>query len=87
MAQQNGKEYRQQTGFTYRITKEIAKLGGYGDESKELNLISYKGRPPKYDLRVWSYADGERQMLRGITLSKEEAVILRDALNRELEGA
>lgn len=84
---QQGTEYRQQTQFSYRIVKEIERLGGYGDESKELNLVSFKNRPPKYDIRAWKVEDGQRTMLRGITLSKEEALLLRDALNKELKDA
>lgn len=78
--------FKQDTHFSYRIVKAIAIIGGYGDESKELNLISYGNRKPKYDLRSWTMDDnGQPKMLRGITLSKEEAQALRDALNRELE--
>ena len=83
----DGKTYQQQTHFTYKIVKEIEKLGGYGDESKELNLISFKNKPPKYDIRAWKNEEGQRTMLRGITLSKDEAILLRDALNRELKEA
>lgn len=47
--------------------------------TKELNLISWNDYPPKYDLKEWS-PDHEK-MGKGITLSKADAVILRDALN------
>jgi hypothetical protein len=47
--------------------------------SKQLNLISWNGREPKYDLRDWS-ADGEK-MSKGITLSREELNALKDLLN------
>lgn len=47
---------------------------------KELNLISWNGREPKYDLRSWS-SDHER-MGKGVTLTVEELRQLRNLLNR-----
>lgn len=47
--------------------------------SKELNLISWNDREPKYDLRDWS-ADGSK-MGKGVTLKKEELSALKDLLN------
>lgn len=38
---------------------------------KELNLISWNGGIPKYDLRDW--APDHQKMGKGITLTKEEA--------------
>lgn len=47
--------------------------------SKELNLVSWNDRPAKYDLREW--APDHSRMGKGITLSDEEAKMLREALN------
>jgi hypothetical protein len=47
--------------------------------TKELNLISWNGRAPKYDLRDW--APGHQKMGRGVTMSREELLALRDLLN------
>ncbi|MCY6354373.1 YdbC family protein [Clostridium sp. ZS2-4] len=47
--------------------------------SKELNLISWSGRDPKFDLRDW--APEHEKMGKGITLSAEELKKLRDILN------
>ncbi len=47
--------------------------------SKELNLISWNGREPKYDLRDW--APDYAKMGKGVTLSVEELKKLRDLLN------
>lgn len=45
----------------------------------ELNLISWGGRPAKYDIRSW---DSEhKKMGKGITLTKEELSSLRELLN------
>ena len=47
--------------------------------AKELNLISWNDREPKYDLRDWS-PDHEK-MGKGVTLSKEELLALKELLN------
>ena len=47
--------------------------------TKELNLISWNGRAPKYDIRDWS--PGHEKMGKGVTLSREELLALRDLLN------
>jgi hypothetical protein len=49
---------------------------------KELNLISWNGREPKYDLREWD--PDHQKMGKGITLSKEELETLKEILNRKL---
>ena len=47
--------------------------------TKELNLISWNDREPKYDLRDWA-PDHER-MRKGITLSADELAELKAILN------
>lgn len=47
--------------------------------TKELNLISWNGRTPKYDLRDW--APDHEKMGKGVTLTKDELKELRDILN------
>ena len=47
--------------------------------AKELNLISWNDRDPKYDLRDWS-PDHEK-MGKGVTLTREELSALRELLN------
>lgn len=64
----------------YEIIRKIGVISRPGSSwAKELNLISWNDREPKYDLRDWS-ADGSK-MGKGVTLSKEELVALRDLLN------
>ena len=46
--------------------------------TKELNLVSWNDRDPKYDIREWS-PDGQT-MGKGITLTKEELTALRELL-------
>jgi len=48
--------------------------------AKELNLMSWNDREPKYDIREWS-PDREK-MGKGVTLSKEELLALKELLNK-----
>lgn len=64
----------------YTITQNIGTLSeGAKGWKKELNLISWNDRDPKFDIREWSPDHAE--MGKGVTLSKEEIVALRDFLN------
>jgi hypothetical protein len=64
----------------YEIIKQIGVLSKAGSGwAKELNLVSWNGREPKYDLRDWS-PDREK-MGKGVTLSKEELLALKELLN------
>ncbi len=65
----------------YEIIKNIAVLSKSASGwAKELNLISWNDREPKYDLRDWSADHGK--MGKGVTLSKEELLALKELLNR-----
>lgn len=46
---------------------------------KELNLISWNDKEPKYDLREWS--PEHEKMGKGVTMTAEELRKLRDILN------
>lgn len=48
--------------------------------SKELNLVSWNEREAKYDLRDWS--ESHDKMGKGVTLTKEELIALKEILNR-----
>jgi len=66
------------------IKYEIKETIGFISENnkgwtKELNLISWNDREPKYDIRDWS--PEHEKMGKGVTLSKEELVKLREILN------
>ena len=65
----------------FEITKNIGVLSENAKGwTKELNLVSWNGRPPKFDLRDW--APGHEKMGKGITLSNEEFDILRNTLKQ-----
>lgn len=48
--------------------------------AKELNLISWNDKEPKYDLREW--APDHQRMGKGVTLTKEEVKKLKEILNQ-----
>lgn len=69
--------------FDFTIVDEIGILStspkGW---TKELNLISWNGREPKYDIRDW--APEHEKMGKGVTLSEEEFSALKNVLaNRD----
>ena len=64
----------------YEIIKQVGVLSkSAAGWSKEINLISWNDREPKYDIRDWS-PDREK-MGKGVTLSKEELRALKEILN------
>jgi hypothetical protein len=67
--------------INYEILMQIAVLSQAGSGwTKELNLVSWNGHAPKYDIRDWS--GDHSKMGRGVTLSREELLALRDVLNQ-----
>jgi len=70
--------------FTYDITEEIAVLSTSAKGwTKELNKVSYGGRPAKFDIRDW--APDRESMGKGVTLTDEEAAELYKALKAYFE--
>lgn len=69
----------------YEIVKEIAVLStsdsGY---TKEINLISWNGKSPKYDIR--SFSPNREKCGKGITLTADEAAALLKELQEELNS-
>lgn len=65
--------------FTYEIVEKIAVLGTSSKGwTKELNKVSWNGKPAKYDIREW---DPEHEKMgKGITLTDDEFQKLKDAL-------
>jgi len=64
----------------YEITRHIGVLSESAKGwKKELNLISWNDRDPKYDIREW--APEREKMGKGITLSMEEASNLKRLLD------
>ena len=67
--------------ISFEIVEHICVLStGSKGWTKELNLISWNGRAPKYDLREWS--PEHDKMGKGVTLSKEELDVLKGILEK-----
>ena len=65
--------------INYEITKKLGVLSTSAKGwTKELNLISWNGNAPKYDLRTW--APEHEKMGKGITLTEEEVLALKKIL-------
>ena len=69
----------------YEIVKEIAVLSasdsGY---TTQINLISWNGKEPKYDVR--SFSPNREKCGKGITLNADEAAALLKALQKEVNS-
>ncbi len=66
--------------FKYEIVKNIATLSSAANGwQRQLNLISWNDREPKYDIRDWA-PDGSK-MGKGISLSTEEVIMLKEILD------
>ena len=67
--------------FKYQVVETYGSLSESNKGwKKEIKLISWNQKEAKYDIREWS-PDGQK-MGKGVTLSKEEIVRLRDLLNQ-----
>lgn len=63
----------------YEIMEEVGVLSeNTRGWRKELNRVSWNGRPAKYDIRDW--AEDHEKMGKGITLTDEEAEVLKKLL-------
>ena len=68
----------------YEIKEEIAEISeGNKGWTKQLNLVSWNGSAPKYDIRDW--APEHARMGKGVTLTEAEARALYEALKERFE--
>lgn len=65
--------------FKYEITQHIAVLSTNPNGwERQLNLVSWNDREPKYDIRDWS--PDNTKMGKGISLTGEELTMLKGIL-------
>ena len=65
--------------FKFEIIQNIAVLSTEKSGwATEINLVSFNGAPPKYDIRTWD--PNHEKMGKGITLTKEELMQLESVL-------
>ena len=68
------------TKITFTIEEELGDLSVSSNGcKKQLRYTSRNGSNPKFDLRSWS--DDHNAMTKGLTLTKEEMVKLKEILN------
>lgn len=68
------------TKITFTIEEELGDLSVASNGwKKQLTYTSWNGRNSKFDLRSWS--DDHNSMTKGLTLTKEEMVKLKEILN------
>ncbi|MBQ7265209.1 MAG: YdbC family protein [Firmicutes bacterium] len=66
----------------YEIIKEIGVISESAKGwKKEINLVSWNGASPKYDLRDW--APNHEKMGKGLTLTEDELESLKTILDTE----
>ena len=65
----------------YEITQELGRLSAENARGwrKEINLVSWNGAAPKYDIRDW--APDHEKMGKGVTLTYDELMVLKAILN------
>ena len=65
--------------FSFEILETLGTIStSKAGWNTDLKLVSWGGRPAKYDIRSWS--PDEKKMGKGITLSREELVALKNLL-------
>ena len=66
----------------YDIVETLGVLSDNGKGwTKELNLVSWNDREPKFDIRDWN--EDHTRMRKGVTLTNEEAEVLFNVLSEE----
>ena len=66
--------------FKYEIVKELGVISESAKGwTKELNLVSWNDKPPKYDIRDW--APDHEKMGKGVSLTEEEMESLIELFN------
>lgn len=70
----------------YKVVDKVGVIANYSTGwNKELNIISWNGGNPKFDIRDW---DQEHEhMSRGVTLHEKEAARLMELLTARLAAA
>lgn len=74
---------REQSTFTYEIIKHVGVITEHESGwKKELNIVSWNGNPPRFDIRDWNPT--HEHMSKGITLAIYEGAKLAEMIQEEL---
>lgn len=73
--------------LSYEVIKHIGVISEKNNYSKEVNIISWNGRPPVCDIRGFRFGnDGLKHPLKGISMSNADLIALKALLSHvELE--
>ena len=72
--------------LTFNVVEQLAEISKRGDRAcVRLDYASWGDGDPKYELRIWKEKDGVMIPTKGIGLTGEELIALRDKLN-EMEA-
>lgn len=75
----SGKDFNRDISFD--IVEKIGVIASYSTGwNKELNLVSWNGAVPKYDIRDWS--PDHSHMSRGVTLHEKEMRLVFELLKK-----
>lgn len=66
----------------YKIIKTLCVISEHNNWTKELNIVSWNHREPKFDIREWN--SDHTKMSKGIIFTDKEAEILYMALHNEI---
>ena len=70
----------------YTVTEHIGVLSTNSRCTLELNMVSWNGKPEKYDLRRWQSDSNAKIMYKGMTFNEEEAQALYSLLKARFEA-
>ncbi len=71
------------TNIKYEVIRHIGTISEKGSYTKEVNIISWNGRPPVCDIRGFRVGgDGNKYPLKGISMSREDLVSLKGLLSQ-----
>lgn len=62
--------------FEFEIVRHIATLSESGAYTRELNAVSFNGRPARLDVRAWRQDGDTKTPLKGIQITDAEAKAL-----------
>lgn len=69
--------------FSFEVVKDFGAFGE-GKWQKHLTLLSFNGKPPKYDIRPWN--DDMSKMGKGISLDLEDLMDLQEMFSVILDS-
>lgn len=63
------------------IVEELGTIADLGNGNTiELNVISWNGKTPVYDLRRWFLVDGVKKAQKGLTFTESQFEVLKDVI-------